>query len=524
MTMGELDAEQDARLRQHLSQESDQMLQGLDALAAELCSIDDPQLMDMSALSVAIAKNELGMMQQVSSLLATMTDEVARLKEEVVTLHMEKRLLREQVEDLSQKLTDAEVTIAAQEEKLEALGSSSQILYTEDRYTEAADSEVGDDLGDGFSELDRAETASQNHEGSASVTAMYEIPQRLRTLHNLVIQYASQGRYEVAVPLCKQALEDLEKSSGREHPDVATMLNILALVYRDQQKYKEAGVLLSEALNIRERTLGMDHPAVAATLNNLAVLYGKRGKFKEALPLCKRALNIREKVLGPDHPDVAKQLNNLALLCQNEKRYDEVEKYYERALDIYRKTLGPDDPNVAKTLNNLASCYLKQQKYKKAEMLYKQVLAAAHVKEFGPIDDGTDSKDKAAWMLGVDPSESGDDSQQSPYGEYGGWHKAAKVDSPTVTTTLKNLCALYRRQGKHEAAESLENCAMRFRKKAIDVVANAKVAQMLGPEAVASMTQPNAQAPPIDEKKKRGGLFSVRRPRRKDSTASLNPK
>ena len=32
----------------------------------------------------------------------------------------------------------------------------------------------------------------------------YEIPARLRTLHNLVIQYASQGRYEVAVPLCKQ--------------------------------------------------------------------------------------------------------------------------------------------------------------------------------------------------------------------------------------------------------------------------------------------------------------------------------
>jgi len=63
-------------------------------------------------------------------------------------------------------------------------------------------------------------------------TADSEIPARLRTLHNLVIQYASQGRYEVAVPLCKQAIEDLEKSTGREHPDVATMLNILALVYR----------------------------------------------------------------------------------------------------------------------------------------------------------------------------------------------------------------------------------------------------------------------------------------------------
>lgn len=78
----------------------------------------------------------------------------------------------------------------------------------------------------------------QHQHNSAAVAAAqqggYEIPARLRTLHNLVIQYASQGRYEVAVPLCKQALEDLEKTSGHDHPDVATMLNILALVYRSE--------------------------------------------------------------------------------------------------------------------------------------------------------------------------------------------------------------------------------------------------------------------------------------------------
>ena len=78
-------------------------------------------------------------------------------------------------------------------------------------------------------------SAVQQQHSSAAAAAQqggYEIPARLRTLHNLVIQYASQGCYEVAVPLCKQALEDLEKTSGHDHPDVATMLNILALVYR----------------------------------------------------------------------------------------------------------------------------------------------------------------------------------------------------------------------------------------------------------------------------------------------------
>ena len=51
----------------------------------------------------------------------------------------------------------------------------------------------------------------------------------LTCLNNNKLKYASAGRYEVAVPLCKQALEDLERTSGRDHPDVATMLNILAL-------------------------------------------------------------------------------------------------------------------------------------------------------------------------------------------------------------------------------------------------------------------------------------------------------
>lgn len=36
--------------------------------------------------------------------------------------------------------------------------------------------------------------------------------------------------------------------------------------------------------------------------------------------------------------------------------------------------------------------------------------------------------------------------------------------SPTVNTTLRNLGALYRRQGKLEAAETLEECAMRSRR------------------------------------------------------------
>jgi len=451
------------------------------SLIQEKCS-----LMERSLDMIELGLGEAHVMAALAGHLQAVEAEKQKLRSQVKRLCQENAWLRDELASTQQKLQVSEQSSAQLEEDkkhLEFMNSikkyDSDVVGEENAPSDMSSSVVStamDTSKDTVAELFQDEVDEERGGGGQSPTppsqyasqanAGYEIPARLRTLHNLVIQYASQGRYEVAVPLCKQALEDLEKTSGHDHPDVATMLNILALVYRDQNKYKEAANLLNDALAIREKTLGENHPAVAATLNNLAVLYGKRGKYKDAEPLCKRALEIREKVLGSDHPDVAKQLNNLALLCQNQGKYEEVERYYQRALEIYESKLGQDDPNVAKTKNNLASAYLKQGKYKEAEILYKQVLTRAHEKEFGSIDE----KNKPIWQIAEDREENKNRKDNLPYGEYGGWHKAAKVDSPTVTTTLKNLGALYRRQGKYEAAETLEDCALRSRKEALDVV------------------------------------------------------
>ncbi|XP_073775448.1 kinesin light chain 1b isoform X1 [Danio rerio] len=434
---------------------------------------------------IELGLGEAQVMMALSNHLNAVESEKQKLRAQVRRLCQENQWLRDELANTQQKLQRSEQSVAQLEEDKKQLEFMNMLKkYDEDASpAEEKDGEPPkDSLDDLFpnDEEEHTQGMTQQHNSSAVAAAAqggYEIPARLRTLHNLVIQYASQGRYEVAVPLCKQALEDLEKTSGHDHPDVATMLNILALVYRDQNKYKEAAHLLNDALSIREKTLGKDHPAVAATLNNLAVLYGKRGKYKEAEPLCKRALEIREKVLGKDHPDVAKQLNNLALLCQNQGKYEEVEYYYCRALEIYECRLGPDDPNVAKTKNNLASCFLKQGKYKEAEVLYKEILTRAHEKEFGSVD----AENKPIWMHAEEREEmsKGKHRDNTPYGEYGGWYKACKVNSPTVNTTLRNLGALYRRQGKMEAAETLEECAMRSRKQGLDPIHQTRVVELL---------------------------------------------
>ncbi|XP_070806190.1 kinesin light chain 3 [Pituophis catenifer annectens] len=362
---------QEALLKERqLMDEREDSLAAADAQALELLEEkQDLVCRSLEGIELGIAEGQ--MLIALSSHIGALEAEKQKLRAQVRRLGQENLWLRDELAGTQLRLQHSAEAVAQLEEENKHLRFLNQLKHYEPQEEQVETEEA-------FLSTDDGQRPEGQSPGAAALAAQqggYEIPARLRTLHNLVIQYASQGRYEVAVPLCKQALEDLEKSSGHSHPDVATMLNILALVYRDQNKYKEATELLNDALDIREQALGTEHPSVAATLNNLSVLYGKRGKYQDAEPLCKRALEIREKVLGANHPDVAKQLNNLALLCQNQGKFEEVEQYYQRALRIYQTQLGPNACNVAKTKNNLASCFVKQGKFQQAEQLYKEILS-----------------------------------------------------------------------------------------------------------------------------------------------------
>ena len=100
----------------------------------------------------------------------------------------------------------------------------------------------------------------------------------------------------MAIPLCRKAIQELEQKTGRNNPDLATLLNILAVIYREQGRFKESIRVLQETLEIRENVFGPVHASVASTLNNISVLHGKCGDFKTAEPFCQRALEIRQAV------------------------------------------------------------------------------------------------------------------------------------------------------------------------------------------------------------------------------------
>uniref|UniRef100_A0A2K5VQ51 Kinesin light chain n=1 Tax=Macaca fascicularis TaxID=9541 RepID=A0A2K5VQ51_MACFA len=192
-------------------------------------------LLRRSLEAIELGLGEAQVILALSSHLGAVESEKQKLRAQVRRLVQENQWLREELAGTQQKLQRSEQAVAQLEEEKQHLLFMSQIRkLDEDTSPNEEKGDVPKDtLDDLFPNEDEQSTAPSPGGGDVSGQhGGYEIPARLRTLHNLVIQYASQGRYEVAVPLCKQALEDLEKTSGHDHPDVATMLNILALVYR----------------------------------------------------------------------------------------------------------------------------------------------------------------------------------------------------------------------------------------------------------------------------------------------------
>jgi tetratricopeptide (TPR) repeat protein len=240
-------------------------------------------------------------------------------------------------------------------------------------------------------------------------------------LNKRVIELYNAGRYSDAIAVAQQLLATLEKTLGRDHPDVGMVVANLALMYQSQDRYAEAEALFRQALTIQEKALGSDHPAVATSLNNLALFYTKHGSFSEAEALYKRSLVIYEKTRGRDHPAVATTLVNLAEIYLSQNRYSEAESLLQRSLAIRERILGRDHPDVAALLDTLAAVYGKQGRYSDAELLYRRSLAISE--------------------------------------------KANGTDHTDTIQSMSNLAELYRTQGRYGEAEPLYQRSLAIREK-----------------------------------------------------------
>ena len=199
-------------------------------------------------------------------------------------------------------------------------------------------------------------------------------PDMASSLNNLAALLQATNRFEEAESLYKKALKISKESLGKNHPNVALNLNNLAELLKVTNSLSEAESLFREALKVSEESLGQNHPNVALNLNNLAELYRITDRLNEAESLFRRGLKIYEKSLGENHPNVAMILNNLAQLLQATNRFEEAEALMKRALNIDEEGLGKNHPKVAICLGNLAELYRVTDRLSETESLMKRAL------------------------------------------------------------------------------------------------------------------------------------------------------
>jgi tetratricopeptide (TPR) repeat protein len=192
--------------------------------------------------------------------------------------------------------------------------------------------------------------------------------------NNLAMSLTYAGKYDLAEPLYRKALEANEENLGAAHLDTFTVLNNLAELLRIKGKYSSAEQLYRRALVIGLKTLGPENPYVTVVLNNLALVLKAQDNYAAAEPLYRQALAIREKILKPDDSLLAHSLNNLAKLLHARKDYAGAKPLYQRAVDISERALGPNHPELAVFLNNLGSLLEDEKDFAGAERLYRRAL------------------------------------------------------------------------------------------------------------------------------------------------------
>lgn len=205
-----------------------------------------------------------------------------------------------------------------------------------------------------------------------------------RALHNLglAIYYggAYNGRAAEAEPLFKRALAILEKPLGRDHADVAIVLDGLSAVYDLQGRYLEAIPLKARALAILEKINGPDHKSLVGPLDGLALVHTAQAQYADAERLSRRALAIEEKALGPDHRNIAHRLTRLASIYARQGRLPDAVDHYTRALVLLEKVLGPEHPELIDALNGLSYVYLAVGQDDKGLPLARRFIASGHAK------------------------------------------------------------------------------------------------------------------------------------------------
>lgn len=137
------------------------------------------------------------------------------------------------------------------------------------------------------------------------------------------------------------ALEEAEKFQ-EDDLRLALSLNNLAAIYHEEGKYTMAEPLYKRALDIRMKIQGPQNADIALNHHNLAVLYSARRMYPVAEKHYKQALEMKEQIFGVDSPELLNTLQYYAQLMKVQNRPVDRQLIDSRAKSISAKQAKTD--------------------------------------------------------------------------------------------------------------------------------------------------------------------------------------
>jgi tetratricopeptide (TPR) repeat protein len=208
-----------------------------------------------------------------------------------------------------------------------------------------------------------------------------EHTQYAAALTSLANLYYSQGKYSLAEPLYRRALEINKKALGTSSADYANNLIYLARLLRYSGKPAQGEAMLLEASEIDRHALGEQHPQYTKSLIYLARTYQDMGQLDKAEPLYRKASEILRSSLGEDHPTYGESLGDLAKLCVDKGQYADAKKLSAQAEAILSK-LGTQHPKYLNALLTHATTLARAGEYQQALAEISRVPAAMAYEDY----------------------------------------------------------------------------------------------------------------------------------------------
>ena len=202
-----------------------------------------------------------------------------------------------------------------------------------------------------------------------------EHPETLKSMESLADVLGSQGVCQEVEGIRRQILVSRQKLLGEKHPDTLRSMTALALILSSQGKYEEAEEIYRQVTVSYETVLGKKHPDTLTSINNLAGSLSNRGKYNEAERIHRQTLALCRTMLGEEHPDTLCSMNNLASVLNGQGKYHEAEGIQRQVLATREMVLGEEHPDTLRSMNNLASVLNGLGEYDEAERILRQVLA-----------------------------------------------------------------------------------------------------------------------------------------------------